>query len=176
MNKLLNLSRRASYDEDIIHIDKYIERVTNLKLKKERVVNFGRMKTKLMQQQVETFKPCPRGLLKAIQSTVKFTHLVRMSNVNKPRRLAHIYVFLKNDIEKCIVKIKLSHGSVIGDGKSKHHPNGSRFDHRTICIMKIKIQNSVESFGHQPGLIFVHRIIKVYCDFEGPFTSHNLMI
>ena len=35
MNKLLNLSRRASYDEDIIHIDKYIERVTNPKLKKE---------------------------------------------------------------------------------------------------------------------------------------------
>ena len=49
MNKLLNLSRRASCDEDIIHIDKYIERVTNPKLKKERAVSFGKMKTKLMQ-------------------------------------------------------------------------------------------------------------------------------
>lgn len=32
-----------------IHIDKYVERVTSLKLKKKRVVSFGKMKTKLKQ-------------------------------------------------------------------------------------------------------------------------------
>lgn len=79
---------------------------------------------------------------------MKLTHLVRMSSVYKPRRLAHIDVFLQNAIKKCIVKIKLFNGPIIGDGKSKHRSNGSRFDHRTIGIMKIKMQNLVESFDH----------------------------
>ena len=48
IDKLLHVSERASCDENIIHIDKDIERVTILKLKEERVIFFGRMKTKLM--------------------------------------------------------------------------------------------------------------------------------
>ena len=48
MDKLLHLSGRVSYDDNIIHIDKYIERLmTILKLKEEKSIYFG-MKTKLM--------------------------------------------------------------------------------------------------------------------------------
>ena len=67
---------------------------------------------------METFKLDHKGLLEAIQRMMKLMHLVRMSSVNKLRRLGHIYIFLENIIETCIIKIKLSHGLVIRDGKS----------------------------------------------------------
>ena len=106
---------------------------------------------------------------------MKLADPMRMSSVNEARKLGHLDVFLENAIEQCIVKIKLSHSLVIRDGKSEHHLNGSRFDDRTIGIMKIETRNLVESFGHQPGLILVHRTIRVvFVGNLGLLRSHAL--
>ena len=108
-DEVLHLSRRALSDENIIHIDKDVERVATFKLEEEKNINFGKVKSKLMKQKVDAFKPGPKGLLESIQSVMEFAYPTKMRNVNKLRRLNHIDIFLKNVIKEGIVKIKLSH-------------------------------------------------------------------
>ena len=48
IDKVLHSSRRTACDENIIHIDKDIERVTIFKLKEEKTISSERVKTKLI--------------------------------------------------------------------------------------------------------------------------------
>lgn len=71
-----------------------------------------------------------------------------MSDINKPRGLMHIDIFLKGSMKKGIVHIELPKGPIIGDSKRQNSSNGRGFNHGTKCFKVIKPLLLMKAFGN----------------------------
>jgi hypothetical protein len=62
-------------------------------INKHRIVSLALSKANTKKERTKTLKPCPGGLLKAINGLMKFTHMIGSVRVSKVRWLPHIYIF-----------------------------------------------------------------------------------
>jgi hypothetical protein len=68
-------------------------------------ISLGRLKTKRVKFITQSRVPCSRCLFKTTECLVQLALIRGELGINKPRRLLHEYIFLKNVIEKHIPHI-----------------------------------------------------------------------
>ena len=97
--------------------------MTIFEFEEKRSVGVRKSKSNANKHIMKLFKPSLRSLFESIQSSMKFTNLVKMRIVDKTRRLFHVYDFFKKAMEKSIIKIKLAHGPFVRDSQKKNYMN-----------------------------------------------------
>ena len=99
-------------------------------------------------------------LLKAIDSFVKFAHMIRMIMVNESWWLSHENIFKQMALKKNIVNIKLVERPTTIDCNTKNKTYSGRFKNMIESIMIINVQLLVKSFDNKAGFVPVNRTIN----------------
>ena len=86
---MVNLRWGWSEDEDVVHIDKNIERACSDIVKGG--VGLGPMKAKIEESPNEFAKPLPGGLFEAIEGFSELVNMMRVVRMMEAGRLLHIY-------------------------------------------------------------------------------------
>jgi hypothetical protein len=100
--------------------------------------------------------------------------MLRTVRINKPRRLAHIDLLLKNTMQKCILNIKLAKGPATSDSKGQQQPNSGRLNNRTEGILVVKTVPLFETLSNESGLVPLNRAICMPFDLEDPFGINDV--
>lgn len=121
-------------------------------------------------------KPSPRSLFKTIKELCEFAHKVRSIRINKTNWLTHVNFFLKVTIEKNIINMKLANFLIHTSSNGKNNLDGSWFYNWTKCLIEIKVNNLMKSFGNYLGFVFFNGAIKIFFNFDNPFAANGFVI
>jgi hypothetical protein len=113
-------------------------------------------------------------LFKAIERFEKTTDMSRMLRINKSRGLLAIDHFIEMTMEEGIFDVKLMNGPSVREGKGENDANGSGFNDRAECLIKVDAGLLRKTADHPTGFMPGKGTIGVILVAKNPFAAHDV--
>jgi hypothetical protein len=168
-NMLQKLRSRGSKD-DVINIQQNVGEGITMAQHKQGHIRLRGNKTKAMGMDSEPLVPCSGRLLESIERFMQPADVVRMSQVEKTRRLLTINLLIESAVKKSILDIKLVNRPGERDSKTEDDTDGIWLDDRTKCLVEVDAGLLRESTNHPTCFIAREATIGTKFMLEDPFT------
>jgi hypothetical protein len=173
MNKTTNNRMRRTHHNDVVDIDQEIHGDVRTTKHKEGGVSTRRNKAMIPKNTPKASMPGTGHLFKPIEGFDQTTEMLRMSRINKPRRLTHVDLLLKNTMEESILNIKLPNMPTTCDRKREQKSNGGGLNDRTESVFVVQSIALFESLGNQTRFVAL-RPVRVTLDLKDPLRVNDI--